>query len=158
MPPLFINLCMASRSPVRATTPQESGYQFPLTSGDQANLRSLKKRLVKQCPKDCVVAFHKFIKPLLYPSESASISKWDDSMECFIVLYSLDEDGTFKQPKNMSPLFSVLWYFIQCAIFQEASIGKDNLLRYVGKRISIPISETLIAQSHVKPRKTSLHA
>ena len=113
-----------------------SGYQFPLTSGDRANLHSLKKRLAKQRPKDCVAAFHKFIKPLLYPSESPSSSKWDDSVECFIALYSLDEDGTFKQPKNIGPLFSILQYFIRCAIFREASLGKGNLLMYVGKRIA----------------------
>jgi hypothetical protein len=113
-----------------------SEYQFPLTSVDRANLRSLQNRLVKHHPKDCMAAFHKFIKPLLYPSESASTSKWDDPVECFIALYSLDEDGTFKQPKNMSPVLTILRYFIRCAIFREASIGKGNLLRYVRKRIA----------------------
>jgi len=85
--------------------------------------------------KDCVLALHKFIKPLLYPRKSASKSCWDHPFECFIVLHALREDGTFKEPKGVQDLFSAMFHHIRSAIFYEALITVEkfdgDLLRYV---------------------------
>lgn len=111
-----------------------SGYSFPLEPSDLVNLGILRKKLIANTPKDAMDELHNFIKPLLYPRESAdSRSQWDCSVECFIALFALRTDGTFKEAKNATKPFPVFHYFIRCAIFFEAkrtvSVFDGDLLK-----------------------------
>jgi hypothetical protein len=104
-----------------------SGYQFSLNSSDLNHLDALQETLTNSNPKDAVEAFHKFIKPILYPRESdpesgGSTSKWDHPVECFIALFALRPDGVFKEANNLTGLFAILHYHIRCAIFYESLI------------------------------------
>jgi len=71
---------------------------------------------------EVIDAFHRFIKPFLYPFAGGSGSRWDGPLECFIALYALDEDGTFRSADSMSQPFTHLQYLIRCAIFHEAHL------------------------------------
>jgi hypothetical protein len=86
-------------------------------------------------PKDCVLELHKFIQPLLYPRKSASKSRWDHPFECFVALFALREDGTFKAPKDVEGIFSPMFHHIRSVIFYEALITvrkfDGDLLKYV---------------------------
>ena len=120
--------------------PHPSGYTFPLTSADQVNLDALKNKLQHSYtgPQQCILEFHKFIKPLLYPRISAATSRWNHPIECFIAVYAMREDGVFKEAKDVQSIFPALFHHIRCAIWYEASITVDrfkgDLLKYVNYR------------------------
>jgi len=111
-----------------------SGYSLPLSDGDRtraaALLAVLKKRIegtnlndgVPQVETEELDAFHRFIKPFLYPFSGGSGSRWDDPMECFFALYALQEDGTFRAGDGMTQVFAHLLYLIRSTILYEAGL------------------------------------
>jgi hypothetical protein len=110
-----------------------SGYSLPLSDDDRARaaglLAVLKKRIEGTDLTDGALpveteeldAFHRFIKPFVYPFSGGSGSRWDDPMECFFALYALQEDGTFKSG-DMSQVFAHLLYLIRSTILYEADL------------------------------------
>lgn len=120
-----------------------SGYALPLSEEDKIRAVKLQAALkhhlensedaedlnddegearVLESELEVVDAFHRFIKPFLYPFAGGSGSRWDDPLECFIALYALDEDGTFRSADGMSQPFAHLQYLIRCGIFYEARL------------------------------------
>jgi len=106
-----------------------SGYSLPLSEEDKIRAVKLQATLKNQIDNDeggevreVVDEFHHFIKPFLYPFAGGSGSRWDDPLECFIALYALNEDGTFKSADGMTQPFAHLQYLMRCAIFYEAGL------------------------------------
>jgi hypothetical protein len=67
-----------------------------------------------------VDAFHRLLKPFLYPRSSSSHSRWDDTLECHIALLSLSRKGNFKAAEEMSQPLAILHYLMRSAMFYEA--------------------------------------
>jgi hypothetical protein len=113
-----------------------SGYSLPLSEDDKIRAAKLQAVLKSQsendedddgdgvriCGSEVVDEFHRFIKPFLYPFAGASGSRWDDPLECFIALYALNEDGTFRSADGMTPPFAHFQYHMRCAMYYEAQL------------------------------------
>jgi hypothetical protein len=109
----------------------ESGYTFPLTEEDKANIDALATILKSGSDKGGVQAFHNFIKPILYARNSAELdddeySKWDDIFERLLALNALRDDGNFKPPKDVTGTFATLFYQIRGTILYEGLSNKAN--------------------------------
>ena len=77
-------------------------------------------------PEDLIDSFHHLLKPFLYPRSSASHSRWDDPLECFIALFSLSRKGNFKAAEEISQPLASLHYLMRSAIFYEALSQWNN--------------------------------
>lgn len=111
-----------------------SGYSLPLSDDDRARAAALLAVLNKRIEGTDLTdgappveteeldAFHRFIKPFLYPFSSGSGSRWDDPMECFFALYALQEDGTFRSADGMTQVFAHLLHLIRSTILYEADL------------------------------------
>jgi len=69
-----------------------------------------------------VQALHEFVKNILYPrlhSTKIPYSKWNNPLECFLAIYCLRDDGTFKPATDVTPIFAMLHYHIRGSILYE---------------------------------------
>lgn len=83
-----------------------------------------------------IIAFHQFIKHILYPRKSPNkgchiSSKWDIPVECLFAIYNLQEDGLFKPPRLVTQTFAKVKYHIRGVILFEG-LRKENLDRVGG--------------------------
>lgn len=87
---------------------------------------------------DLICSFHAFICPFLYPraqSTGHKPSKWNNPIERFMAVYSLQADRTFRKAQDVTQLFAILTYHIRGAILYQGFLNCDNfdgnLYRYV---------------------------
>jgi len=71
-------------------------------------------------PDSLVNAFHRLVKPFLYPRSSSSNSRWDDPLECYVALLSLGPKGNFKAAEEISQPLASLHFLMRSAMFYEA--------------------------------------
>lgn len=85
---------------------------------------------LENTPNDCVLAFHTFIRPFLYPRDLSgdhiNFTKWDDVMECALALYALKEDGNFARPIDITQVFAKIHYHIRGATLYEGLLRKAD--------------------------------
>ena len=92
------------------------------------------KRLKDEPEKEHVAEFHSFILPILYGrnlESSDDYSKWLEPIEGFMALHNLQEDGNFKPPNLVTPLFAHLHYHIRGAMLFEG----DRTVKDFGNNI-----------------------
>jgi len=120
---------------------------------------------------DLVQVFHDFIRSALYlrarPDKMLHApSKWDDPIERFIAVYSLQPDGNFRQAQQVTGVFAMFHYHIRGAIFYEGYSKIDNfggnLYKYAFPTfLDLPVFLThvyCIEQCFMKHCKTSSQA
>ncbi|KDR66654.1 hypothetical protein GALMADRAFT_147700 [Galerina marginata CBS 339.88] len=69
-----------------------------------------------------VDAFHRFIKPFLYPRKqepSHTYDKWNHPIECLLAIRNLRPDGTFQEASDTTQIFAILHYHIRATSFYE---------------------------------------
>ena len=71
-----------------------------------------------------VDAFHKFIKPFLYPRDDgtlgdANYKKWNNPIECILALRHLKPGGGFKDAHDTTGTFTIFHYYIRGATLYE---------------------------------------
>jgi hypothetical protein len=65
---------------------------------------------------DSIPALHNFISPFLSGRDFGQdydfndYSKWSDVVECFLAIFCLLEDGTFKPPQHVTGVFAKMEY------------------------------------------------
>ena len=106
-----------------------STYRFPLNNGDKVRAKALKAALQANKGDDAVLPLHRFLKPFLYPLDRTGqalgkkFSRWDEPIECLQAITTLKEDGTFKEPRDVTQMFAQIAYHIRAAILYEASLN-----------------------------------
>lgn len=114
------------------------GYKFPLTDGDKIRARKLKTALKEK--KDAMDALHDFVKPFFYRRDNITdnmedYSKWDDVIECFMAVYSLQDDGNFQEVHSVTGMFATIHYHIRAAILYEANRKKHEFGNNIYKSV-----------------------
>lgn len=84
--------------------------------------------ILKEGSDLAVLALHEFVKPFLlsvaYDGDIEDYSKWSDPIECLLALHFLQQDGNFRQPKDVTQTFAHLSYHIRGAMLYEAHLIK----------------------------------
>jgi hypothetical protein len=92
-----------------------TNYKFPLSKASIHSARILLKALDDE-ENDPLQAFHSFVAPFfsgqdfVAHEDNSVYNKWNDVMECFLAVYCLNEDGTFKQAQDVTQIFAKLEY------------------------------------------------
>lgn len=75
-----------------------------------------------------ILALHKFLTPFLlcipYTGCMDDYSKWSDPLECLLAVFFVQEDGNFRQAKDVTPIFAHTSYHIRGAILYEGHLIK----------------------------------
>jgi hypothetical protein len=98
------------------------GYQFPVTDRMKRAAGLLAVTLKSDAnSEDAVCALHTFIYPFLSAREIVGCySRWDEVLDCFLAVYSLNLDGTFRTaPETTQPL-AILKYLCRGSTLYEA--------------------------------------
>lgn len=117
----------------------ESNYQFPLTEDNLEIAAALEEKLKGDDDKATIIAFHEFIKIILYPRSQNDIlnesDKWTDLIECLFALSALQEGGIFKSAHESTQMMSCAKYHIRGALLYEGYANRghfnNSLYRYV---------------------------
>lgn len=109
----------------------ESHYRFPLTDSDKTLAESLVTVLKAGTEQEAVMAFHRFIYPVLSFQSSRTIeveeyTKWSESSECLFAISALREDGGFKPAHDVTQMFAQTTYHIRGAILFEGYRIKED--------------------------------
>jgi hypothetical protein len=101
-------------------------YRFPLLSSDQDRLDKLKTSLQNNKQEDAIEALHDVFKHIFYPRPLIGGSKWSSIIECLWALHSLQEDGNFKPPVQVTGMFAQTHYHIRGSILYEGMRNKSD--------------------------------
>jgi hypothetical protein len=102
-----------------------SDYRFPLSDTDKESGGRLRDLLANGTSNDCVKALHNFIFPFLSGREftpdynHAEYSKWQETLECFLAVYCLKDDGSFKSPQDVTGIFAKVEYLCRGSTLYE---------------------------------------
>lgn len=101
----------------------ESGYTFPLTAGCVDAANDLME-VFKGSRHNRIQRLHAFVSRFLFARDQShetenSNGKWNDVIECFLAIYCVKEDGTFKRPDEATQVFAHLKYHCKGATLYE---------------------------------------
>lgn len=108
-----------------------SHYIFPATEDQKKLGENLKIALQSPTNEQGLFTLHQLVKSILLVQAGYEErhSKWESMVECLIAISALKEDGNFKQPHEITPLFAQLVYLIRGTILYEAM---DNVANFNG--------------------------
>lgn len=99
------------------------GYTFPMTP-EHMELGLDLLAILEEGSELAVLALHEFVKPFLlavpFTGDMEEYSKWSDPMECLLAVHFVQQDGNFRQPKDVTQTFAHLSYHIRGAMLYEA--------------------------------------
>lgn len=108
-----------------------TNYKFPLSKASMHSARVLLEALDDE-DSDPLQAFHDFVAPFFSGQDFAAYednniySKWNDVMECFLAVYCLNEDGTFRRAQDVTQLFAKLEYICRGVTLNQGLNQKVN--------------------------------
>ena len=76
-------------------------------------------------PGNAIDAFHTFVSPFLLARDISNnhghnkYSKWDEVIECFLAIYCLNADGTFKRACDVTQIFAQFKYLCRGTALYE---------------------------------------
>ncbi|KAJ6608396.1 hypothetical protein B0H10DRAFT_2226901 [Mycena sp. CBHHK59/15] len=134
-------------------------YRFPLTAFETAEVRRYRQHL-REAPGDSdaeTIRFHSFISLFLFPREPSTlqehdpddnVNKFKSVLECFCALYLLRDDGSLKQPQDVTPVLARIKYVIRIAMLFEAWVRRVD---FSGRLIceTSPLSITSVASRNL---------
>lgn len=86
--------------------------------------------ILSEGSEHAVLALHEFVKPFLlatpYMGDMEEYSKWSDPLECLLAVHFVQEDGNFRQPKDVTQTFAHMSYHIHGAMLYEGYLIKGD--------------------------------
>ena len=102
-------------------TASVSSYQFPLGPSDIQASNHLLACFKKAKEKETVPALHSFAYLFLSAKNATgTYDKWQETLECFMAVYSLTPNGNYEGPASATHLFAIIKYLCRGSTLYEA--------------------------------------
>src|SRR5436190_18039483 len=98
-----------------------SSYQFPLGPSDIQAGNNLLACLEQPKEKETVSSLHSFVYQFLSAKNSTgTYDKWQETLECFMAIYSLTSNGNYEGASSATHLFAIIKYLCRGSTLYEA--------------------------------------
>ena len=120
------------RTMVRLETGHQSKLRYKYTALQKDRLDILVKylhkdvqRKSKESETEAIGAYQAFCWSIVFSPGERSQKRWGNPIQRFIWLMALQEEGSFMQASDLTPLLAKLKYFCRLVTLHEALVGCD---------------------------------
>lgn len=105
-----------------------TNYKFPLPPDFTQHIEALESCLEETTDtRDHLHVFHDFIYPLLSAQQSIhEEDKWSMVLECWLALYTLQIEGNFSDPSELTGILAKLEYSCRAVTFYQAYLYRGD--------------------------------
>jgi hypothetical protein len=121
------------RTMVRLEVGHGSKLRYQYTEAQKGRLSNLVKYLRKdareneeETASDVLAAYQSFCWSLVYSAGEATQKSWGNPIQRFIWLMALQDEGTFMQASDLTPLLAKLKYFCRLVTLYESLVYHDS--------------------------------